>query len=149
MTRQSEGVWAPAWSPDGASIVVARLDCAAKEVQPFCFKGRYSVATVNVADGAQTILADAPAIASGPSLSPDGRRITFGIQRQDVPDDKGGIFVMDVDGSHLVRLADGFLPRWSPDGTLILFEAPLGDLWIVPADGGQPRRLGAGAAAAW
>lgn len=149
LDETSEGVGAPVWSPDGTSIIVARNDCAAKEVQPYCFKGRLTVATVNVADGAQTILADAPAIASGPSLSPDGRRIAFGIQRQDVPDEKGGIFAMDVDGSHLVRLTDGFLPRWSPDGNWVLFEAPLGDLWIVPADGGEPLHLGSGLAAAW
>ena len=108
-----------------------------------------TVATVDVADGTQTILADAPWIASGPFLSPDGRRIAFGVERMDVPDDKGGIFVMDADGRNLARLADGFEPRWSPDGNWILFEAPLGDLWIVPADGGEPLHLGAGGAADW
>ena len=39
-------------------------------------------------------------------------------------------------------------PQWSPDGTRIVFVSSLGDtaeLWSVPADGGFPTRLTAGA----
>ncbi len=144
-----EGVFAPIWSPDGASIVVGRNDCQPKEIQPDCVSGRLTVAIVSVADGRQTILADAPNLISGPSLSPDGRRIAFGTERRDSVDDKGGIFVMDADGSHLVRLTDGFDPRWSPDGGWLLFSDASSGLWIVAADGGEPRLIGTYGAAAW
>jgi dipeptidyl aminopeptidase/acylaminoacyl peptidase len=144
-----EGVFDPSWSPDGASIVVGRRDCQPKEIQPYCFTGRLTVTMVGVADGRQTVLTEAPDLFSGPSLSPVGRRIAFGTESQVSVDDKGGIFVMDADGGNLVRLTDGFDPRWSPDGEWLLFSRSNGDLWIVAAAGGEPRLIGSYGAAAW
>jgi hypothetical protein len=144
-----EGVFTPTWSREGASIVVGRNDCQPKEIQPFCFTGRLTLATVDVADGHQTILADAPDLFWGPVLSPDGRRIAFGTESRTVVDDKGGIFVMNADGRDLVRLGDGFDPRWSPDSTWLLYSDSAGRLWIVAADGGEPRLIGPYGAAAW
>ena len=46
-----------------------------------------------------------------PALSPDGGRIVFTSQYG--PGDSG-IFVMNADGSEVVRLADGYSPAWSP-----------------------------------
>ena len=107
------------------------------------------MAVVSVPDGRQTVLADAPNIASGPFLSPDGSRIAFGTVIQEVVNDKGGIFVMDGDGSSLVRLGDGYAPRWSPDGSWLLYSDSAGSLWIMKPDGSDPRRIGAFGAAAW
>jgi len=144
-----EGVFNPSWSANGASIIVGRNDCQPTEQQPYCFTGRLSVAVVSVVDGRQTILDDAPHLFSGPFLSPDGHRIGFGTENQDVTGDKGGIFTLDMDGSGLVRLGDGYAPRWSPDGTWLLYSDAAGGLWIVKADGTDRLRLGTGGAAAW
>ena len=149
LDETGEGLFNPSWSPDGLSIVVGRNDCQPKEVQPYCFTGRLSVAVVRAIDGRQTVLADAPQIFSGPFLSPDGRRIAFGTVNNAVTNDKGRVFVMDADGSHLVRLGDGFVPRWSPDGTWLLYSDVSGAVWIMKTDGSDPRLIGTYGSAAW
>jgi len=149
-----EGMSNPSWSSDGDSIIVGRNDCAAGEIQPYCGNGRLSVASVRLADGQQTILAPAPDIFFGPWLSPDGRRIAYSVEKMpspgsDVIDTTGGIYVVDVAGGNPTRLADGFDPRWSPDGQWLLYSDPGGTLWIMSADGGQQRSIGTYAAAGW
>ena len=52
-----------------------------------------------------------------PTWSPDGRRIAFA--------NDGQIYLMNSDGSNLVRLAEGALataPAWSPDGRTIAYS---------------------------
>jgi hypothetical protein len=157
------GYWGPSWSPDGGSIVVARLDCPSTEVMPYCFSGRNSVVSIRVADGQQAILAEVPppTLVSRPSVSPDGRRIAYsvggGLRGEDPLKGQGGIFVMDAVGGHAIGLVIGTVqplwsgqPLWSPDGAWLLFRNPSGgDFWIVAADGGEPRRLGTFQSAAW
>ena len=61
---------------------------------------------------------------------------------------------MDVDGGAVNQLTgDDFNhaePAWSPDGALLAFtsarhaerdEDDASDVWVMPADGGEPRRL--------
>jgi Tol biopolymer transport system component len=80
-------------------------------------------------------------------LSPDGRRLVF--------ERAGQIFIADVDGagaSQLPRLPLRLIehygdswPTFSPDGKSIAVflgeQGRYGDYWILPSDGGEPRRL--------
>jgi TolB protein len=74
-----------------------------------------------------------------PDWSPDAKRIVF--------EDKGGIFVVDRDGSNLKRLttrAGDSHPDWSPTGSRILFSRRAGsrtDLWVMRPDGSHQVRL--------
>jgi Tol biopolymer transport system component len=57
-----------------------------------------------------------------------------------------GLDVMNADGSSLVQItAFEFNPRWSPDGSTIVFrnEIAVGesDIYVIPATGGYPHRL--------
>ena len=82
------------------------------------------------------------------AYSPDGRWIAFtrlsGSDRS-----VSAIFVARTDGSDIRRLTQDALvasyPRWSPDGTTILFQQNIDEqgspLWTVPFAGGKPRRL--------
>jgi Tol biopolymer transport system component len=89
------------------------------------------------------------------SLSPDERR--FAVLQDNRRDEKVfTISLMDIASGQMTQLAE--LPRgsrvpmrtaWTPDGKNILFWRPPSledmqdlrlDLWVLPADGGQPRK---------
>jgi len=74
-----------------------------------------------------------------PAISPDGNQVAY------AAGDPGAmrIFVRQRVGSRAVAVSgslggDHRRPRWSPDGTHLLFQAERG-LWLVPALGGPPR----------
>ena len=87
-----------------------------------------------------------------PTYAPDGRQLVFS--------HAVNIVVMDADGGPLRTLAQGWTPRWSPDGTSIAYleftgergnaqdpvspsctpSCPLGRVVVIPASGG-PRTI--------
>ena len=57
-----------------------------------------------------------------------------------------GIFTIDPSGEELTRLTHGqdYRPRWSPDGTRIVFQRFVGvhsDIYVMDADGSNVERL--------
>jgi TolB protein len=55
----------------------------------------------------------------------------------------GDLYVVNVDGTGLRRVADGMDPSWSPDGSEIAFarwREPRG-IWVIDADGSGERRV--------
>ena len=96
--------------------------------------------------GTPTRLTDGGTDNSEPSLSPDGTRIVFRSEH-----DRGGIYVVPSNGGRSILLAPlGRNPRFSPDGRWIAYW--VGDqswygrrrIYVIPAEGGQPRPIQAG-----
>jgi dipeptidyl aminopeptidase/acylaminoacyl peptidase len=88
---------------------------------------------------------------SAPSLSPDGRLVVVAVGRLDLEANayRGDLWVTPTDGSAPPRRftagkRDG-RPRFSPDGRWIAFLRASDDdkpqLHVMPADGGEPRRV--------
>jgi Tol biopolymer transport system component len=74
-----------------------------------------------------------------PALAPDGRTLAYAAG----PEGAMRIYVRRLDGGRAVRVSgdvpgDHRRPRWSPDGSHVLFQAG-GGVWSVPALGGVPR----------
>jgi TolB protein len=83
------------------------------------------------------------------AFSPDGRRIAFDGRAYNTLFDFD-IFVAAASGRGAKRITRGpdrdLMPAWSPDGRTIAFsrqaaEEGMPDVWLVGADGSDPRRL--------
>jgi len=153
-------VQAPAWSPDGRTIVfVSNRD------------GNGEVYAMDADGSSPRNLTQNPAKKDvHPAWSPDGRSIAFVSRRSPSSrckpgpgpcwdDFNGEINVMNADGSgkrNLTRRANDDYPTWSPDGRRIAFLRVTGSyrhrgyhLYAVNADGSVLRNLGRIAATAY
>jgi len=130
----------PSWSPDGTEIVFSHCE------NSLGFRTYCDIASVNADGSALTMILGGYWSHNLPAYSPDGTKIAFS-------SDMGGyacaVWVMDSNGSNLVRLTDPALegagPDWSPDGTSIVFGANCarsgGQIWIMDADGSDQTQL--------
>lgn len=87
--------------------------------------------------------------------SPDGKRLAFDSDRTDPKpgdsDHVNDVFVMKSDGSGVKTLTDSKGvsgdAAWSPNGSLLAFDADRGNrkglsaIYVMPANGGKPRRV--------
>jgi len=98
-----------------------------------------------------TRLTNFPDSATAPSLSPDGRMLTF-IRGGTAFLSRGQIYVKLLPNSESVRLtnepAEKYAPRFTPDGSRVAYTlversgaSTSWDTWTVPVLGGQPTRL--------
>ena len=100
----------PSWSPDGQQIAFN------------CWRPTAGICVINK-DGTDFRRLTNDAVWDryewAPQWSPDGNRIAFYTRTQANP--TTGVAVMAADGTGVTRLSDGISPRWSADGTELIF----------------------------
>ncbi len=110
------GDFDPAWSPDGKSIVFTSLRTGQMEIFIVGLDDPSSIAQIT--KGASSVEARQPA------WSPDGTQIVYAVKRFGVYQ----VWLMNSDGTDQTQIVrsgvafSDYLPTWSPDGKLILFN---------------------------
>lgn len=131
----------PAWSPDGRQLVFAR------------FFGDFDADLFTIgADGSgERAVTESPGVMDRqPVWSPNGREIAFS-RGGNAAEERGDIFTIRPDGTHLRALtstaADEESPDWSPDGHRIAFTSDRDardtqwDVYVIGRGGGRADRV--------
>jgi Tol biopolymer transport system component/DNA-binding winged helix-turn-helix (wHTH) protein len=135
-----EGDRLPAWSPDGREIAFARHSADGQ-----C---RVMIASANGASDEHEVARCEQVETLSFSWSPDGRALLFGSMAGD--GSGHGIRRFDIESGRWQELAYrasaqdfDYIPQYSPNGKWIAFirNPQMGDVWLMPAEGGQPQPL--------
>ena len=127
----------PAWSADGKELYFTSSRLKSDAIWKKRVQGGKGVRQITTREG----INDAQ-----PHVSPDGKKLVFCSTKQgrgrrpETPT----LWVCDVDGSMMTQIGAGFNPRWSPDGSKILFHARSGDnydIWMINPDGTELTQL--------
>ncbi len=128
----------PAWSPDGQRVVFVNENMESS---------RRSLYLFDLSSGAVSRLTDNPGTNDIlPQFSPNGKRILY--ISQQLHDMRSTIMAMGTDSGSASPLSDGsdyiYEAAWAPDSAHIAYISNRGGkdrLWIVNADGSDPRDL--------
>ena len=140
LTVGKERSVSPRWSPDAQQVAFLR-DTGGNE--------RWDIWLVDRAGERERNLTNEPDVSHRDiAWSPDGRLIAY---VANAGGKKFGVYVIDVAAGTKRALTDGAhddaQPRWSPDGTRIVFTSRResvrsnSDLYVIPAAGGTATRL--------
>jgi serine/threonine protein kinase len=143
LTSIQDGACQPTWSPDGSQLLFISPCSGNREQYP---GSSIWLLSLNTMESSQL-----PTIPGGgdydPAWDPNGERIAFTTLR----DGWAQIYLMDLDGSNLQNISDGYetdyQPVWDPRGTNLLFTAVRGDvpeIMIMPDTGGNEQLFSMG-----
>ena len=120
------------WTPQRIAVAagIVGIVGAGFIASTFAFKGEAPALIV----GNTKQLTNDPGMEVHAEISPDGRMIAYTVSAATT----SKIYVKQVGGGRAIPVADsGFWPRWSPDGSKILYSSiQLGTVYSVPSLGG-------------
>jgi serine/threonine protein kinase len=137
---RSPGAFAgwPVWSPDGHRIAFIR-----------CSDTKGAIFVVPAIGGQERKMVEPRFCPGMVDWSPDGRLLVF--EERDSAEEPNGIFLASVETGQERRLTtpakleQDAEPKFSPDGKSVAFvrfhHVIVGDIFLVPVEGGEPRRL--------
>ncbi len=135
----------PTWAPD-ESWLTYRVDDAG-----YSSKNRSLRVVSSDGSGAADLGRAIAVWYAGESVSPSGRHIAYGLNREYKPWGPYDLWLLTIDGRDRRKVVGDVLShRWSPDGTGLAFgtgEYEDEDLWIMPVGdqgAGTPIQVGAG-----
>ena len=107
-----------------------------------CYVNQIDQICIMNADGSgRRQLTNFQATAFYPSLSPDGQTVYFSSRQSGTFE----IYSIDINGNNLQRLTNGigtlYAPELSPDGSKIVFTNHGNGIWVMNADGSDPRAI--------
>jgi Tol biopolymer transport system component len=131
------------WSPDGSRFIYTSNR-----------SGNYEIYTADIDGTDEQQLVSTSADESFPTWSPDGRQIAYSASTGEWNTIENSqtyeIYVMDADGTNVHQLThntayDGN-PRWSPDGSLLVFSSDLAEtghweIYVMNADGSSVKQV--------
>lgn len=129
--------WFPSWAPDGLSIIYSSD-----------LHGNNEIFTLDLASKNSTRLTNNTYNDVSPAWSPNGHDLAFVSQRNSATN--FDIYIMSKEGSETRMLPDNTAnstayPRWSPDGSKIVFTTMTGDssadIYTINADGSNLTNL--------
>ncbi|MCP4898037.1 MAG: protein kinase [bacterium] len=134
LSQVGEDSSCPSFSPDG--IRIAYLAASEESGTELRVVSRTGGDAVTLATGVEA--------REYPSWSPDGRSLTY------AAGEPLSVWVVSALGGtpRLLTPQGGDYPYWSPDGKWIAYVVwtdesdPLQGAWVVPAEGGEPRKIG-------
>jgi TolB protein len=135
VTRDRAHVLTPRWSPDGTRLLYTSY-----------FKSGFpDIFHYDLRSYQRTTFVSFRGTNQGARFSPDGRNVVMVLSGTGAPE----VYVSNASGGNVIRRTrSDFVkssPCWSPDGTQIVFAMEPGpQLHVMPASGGQPRRLPVG-----
>ncbi|HET6823708.1 MAG TPA: DUF5050 domain-containing protein, partial [Anaerolineales bacterium] len=107
-----------------------------------CYVNQIDQICIMNADGSgRRQLTNLPSTAFYPSLSPDGQTVYFSSNQSGTFE----IYSIGINGNGLQRLTNGigslYAPELSPDGSKIVFTNHGNGIWVMNADGSNPRAI--------